>query len=314
MSDQTPNVPEVNDDSALDAELEKSIADVQAGKVLESKDEDQTAEEGATGADAPTGDEAETGDEETPTEPTEPAGEEAGDSQTTGAEGEDEFRIPHKGKWETDEAYEKRVELFDLVRRRRAAETPEAKEKLSEEISKVKGNLKLLSGTERFTQQKAEDSPEGDPNPELDTDKERAKQLGLMTKEEAAEMFRQERMTQEVQSDLKGFVEAHKQLQDEDVREVFFDFVDNNYNWQGKSGQELKSVLGMAYENMFRPSETMQQRVLKGAGISEKVNAMQFPGGSTTKGSHSPEIQKSIDELKATGMSEEKALELLAED
>lgn len=318
MSDQNKNVP-TNDDATLDAELEKDIAAVQAGETLEPKTESQTGGEGATGPDAPTGEEGATGESEptgddTPTGATGPTGEDTGDSQPKEDGEEDVFRIPQQGKWETDEAYEKRVELFDLVRRRRSATTPEAKKALSEEISKTKSDLKTLGGTERFTQQKTEDTPEGEPNPDLDADKERAKQLGLMTKEEAAELIRAEREAQEVQSDLQKFIGDHKELQDEDVREVFFDFVDNNYNWQGKTGKDFQSILGMAYENMFRPSETIQDRVLKGAGVAEKVNAMQFPGGTTTKSSHSPEIQKSIDELTATGMSEEKALELLTEE
>jgi hypothetical protein len=318
MSEQQ-NVPPVEDDSVLDAEIEQSIAEVQAGKALEPTQESQTAGDEATGATGPTGSEAPTGatgptGPEAPTGATGPAGEEPGNSQPKEAEEEDLFRIPQQGKFETDAAYEKRVELFDLVRRRRAASSPEAKEALSVEISKTKSDLKTLSGAERFTQQKPEETPSSEPNPELDSDREKARELGLMTREEAAEFFRQEKATQEVQSDLESFIGEHKQLQDEDVREVFFDFVDNNYNWQGKTGADFKAVLGMAYETMFRPSETIQDRVLKGAGVAEKVNAMQFPGGTTTKSAHSPEMQKSIDELTATGMSEEKAIALITED
>jgi len=40
---------------------------------------------------------------------------------------------------------------------------------------------------------------------------------------------------------------------------------------------------------------------------------MQFPGGTGGKTEFSPEMRKSIDELKATGMSEEKAVELLSD-
>ena len=72
------------------------------------------------------------------------------------------------------------------------------------------------------------------------------------------------------------------------------------------------TVLELARENMFKPAETITERVLKGADVQNKVNAMQFPGGSTAKVEYSPEMLKSIDELKATGMSEEKALELLS--
>ena len=40
---------------------------------------------------------------------------------------------------------------------------------------------------------------------------------------------------------------------------------------------------------------------------------MQFPGGTIAKGDFSPEVRQSIEELKATGMSEEKAIELLTD-
>ena len=73
------------------------------------------------------------------------------------------------------------------------------------------------------------------------------------------------------------------------------------------------TVLELARENMFKPSESIQDRVLKGANVQEKVNAMQFPGGTVAKSDYSPEMRKSIDELKATGMTEEKAIELLTE-
>jgi hypothetical protein len=285
-----------NDEAVLDAELQASIEAVKAGNVLEPSAPAQSEATDATGSTGATGAEDE-GD---------------GTSQPAGPDGEAEFRIPNKGKFESDESYEKRIELFDLVKRRKAATTPEAKEALSAEIKKAKGELKTLGATERFTQPKVE-APTGEDDPNLDADKATAKRLGLLTREEAAEIIQQERIEQEVQSNLKTFVERKSELKDEDVREVFFDFVDANYVWQGKSGKDLIAVLEMAHEAMFRPSETVQERVLKAAGVQEKVNAMQFPGGTGAKTTFSPEMQKSIDELKATGMSEDKAIELLSE-
>lgn len=309
------------DEAALDAEIEASINSVKAGETIGEKQPDgsvtptgQTgapAPTGPTGATAPTGESAPTGS----TGPTGPTGEESGDSQPNAEE--QEFRIPAKGKFESDEAYEKRTELFDLVRRRRAATTPEAKAKLTEDIKSAKQALKDMGTSGRFTQQRAESSPTGptgEVDPNLAADQARLKELGGATKEEVEEIVRNERLQQEVQSTLQKFVDEAPELKDPDVREVFFDFVENNYVWQGKSGKELMATLGMAYENMFRPAETVQDRVLKGAEVQTKVNAMQFPGGTGSKTTHSPEMQKSIDELKATGMSEEKALELLTED
>ncbi len=76
---------------------------------------------------------------------------------------------------------------------------------------------------------------------------------------------------------------------------------------------DKETEIELARENMFKPSESIQDRVLKGANVAEKVNAMQFPGGTVAKGSMSPELRRDVDELKATGMSEEKALELLSD-
>jgi len=120
-------------------------------------------------------------------------------------------------------------------------------------------------------------------------------------------------LANDVKNTLDKFVERHTELGDEDTREVFFDFVDSNYNWQNKGGKELMTVLELARESMFKPSETIQERVLKAANVQEKVNAMQFPGGTVAKTDFSPEMRKDLDELIATGMPEEKAIELLSD-
>lgn len=290
-----PNeTPIIDDEATLDKELADSINAVRAGNTLEVT--------------PPKTDEPET-----------PAGEEGTPAQETSTpaaekpEGDDPFRVPNKGKFESDEAYEKRVELFDLVKRRKAADTPEAKAKLSEDIKAAKSQLKNLNGTERFNNNKTGEGNTGEKDPLLAADQERLKQLGGATKEDIAAFVQQERQQQEVQTTLTKFVDRTPELKDEDMREVFFDFVDENYVWQGKSGKELLQVLEMARENMFKPSESIQERVLKGANVAEKVNAMQFPGGTSGRAEFSPEMKQSIKELTDTGMSEDKAIALLSD-
>lgn len=298
------------DEAALDRSIEESVAAVRAGQSLAG----QTAGTGSTGEAGPTGDSAPTGE-------TGATGEaQAGETSATGATGEAEIRIPNKGKFESDEAYEKRIELFDLVKKRKAATTPEAKEALAAEIARAKGDLKILGAAERFTKTKTDGAPTGatgqtgEADPLLAADHERAKSLGLVTKEEVEAAIAQTQHDAAVRSDIGKFVERHPEFKDPDVLDVFFGFVDNNYAWQGKSGKDLTALLEMAHENMFRPAETVQERVLKAAGVADRVNAMQFPGGTTgAKITHSPDMQQSIDELKATGMSEEKAIELLSD-
>lgn len=300
MEQDLPITPE-SDEAALDAELAASIESVRAGNVLAPEVPEAPIKKEDVDPDA------------SPKPAASPE-----DASTPPAEKKDEayeFRIPNKGKFESDEAYEKRIELLDLVKRRRLADTPEKKQELSVEIKTAKNQLRNLNGSDKINNPL---NPEVDPNAEKEdpasaADRARAKELGMASKEDVAEIIRQERETQETKASLNTFVNRHEELKDKDIREVFFDFVDANYNWQGKTGKELITVLELAKEAMFKPSETIQDRVLKGADVQEKVNAMQFPGGTNTKQDFSPEMRKDIDELKATGMTEEKAIALLTE-
>ncbi len=286
------------EEAALDKELADSIASVQAGKAL-----------------APTEPAApEVTSEETPIVPKEES-----TSVTPEPEVKEvgyEFRLPNKGKFESDESYEKRIELLDLVKRRKAATTPEQKQALSEQIQTTKGQLKNLNGTEKITNplNPAESTVQPEEDEATKADRERLRQLGGATKDDIEEIIAERETTANIKNTLDTFVKRYPELDgDPDVREVFFDFVDTNYNWQGKTGKELMTVLELARENMFKPSESIQERVLKGADVQQKVNAMQFPGGTNLRTEVSPEMRKSINELTATGMSEEKAIELLSE-
>jgi hypothetical protein len=206
-----------------------------------------------------------------------------------------------------------------LVKRKKLAKTDEQKQQISADIEKAKSQMKNLNGTDKITNPLNQKSGvEDDKKAEVEdeatkADRERLRQLGGATKEDIKEIVQQERLAVEVSSTLDKFIDRHAELKDVDTREVFFDFVDSNYNWQNKSGKELMTVLELARESMFKPSETIQERVLKGADVQNKVNAMQFPGGTIAKQDYSPEMKSSINELVATGMSEEKAIELLSD-
>jgi len=294
---------EVNDETELDKSLNESIASLQAGKELPPKEEVKPKEP------------------EAPTEPEAPKAEDPSNPPVVEAkkDGEYDYRIPNKGKFESDESYEKRIELMDLVKKRKLAKTDEQKQQISEQIQTTKSQIKNLNGTDKLINplnQKSGVEAEKKIDEEDETlkaDKERLKQLGGATKEDIEEIIRKERQAVEVKGTLEKFVDRHAELKDEDTREVFFDFVDSNYNWQNKSGKELMTVLELARESMFKPSETIQERVLKGADVQNKVNAMQFPGGTIAKQDYSPEMSNSIKELVATGLSEEKAIELLSD-
>ena len=279
----------VNEDAVLDKELQDSLDTLKAGEVPQPPVE---------------------------VKPEEPKILEPKAEEPSTPPGEQEFRVPNKGKFESDESFEKRVELMDLVKRRKAAKSDEVKQELSDKIKTTKSQIKTLNGTDKIINplnQSVVEKPEVEEDEATKADKERLRQLGGATKEDIEQIVQRERLAGEVKSTLDKFVDRHSELKDADTREVFFDFVDSNYNWQNKSGKDLMLVLELARENMFKPSESIQDRVLKGANVAEKVNAMQFPGGTVAKQTYSPEMQKSIDELKSVGYSEEKALELISE-
>lgn len=300
--DPKENEVEVNEDAALDAELDAALSSIKTGNEPETKVEVKTEEKA----------------EEAKVETTETEVEDTSTPPKEDADNKYEFRVPNKGKFESDESYEKRVELMDLVKKRKLAKTDDLKKELSEKIDTTKSQLKTLNGKDRFINplNKSEVEPKADieEDPALKADQERLRELGGVTKDDLQAIVQAERLATEVRNTLDTFIERHDVLKDEDTREIFFDFVDSNYNWQNKSGKELMTVLELARENMFKPSETIEERVLKGASVAEKVNAMQFPGGTViNKAALPPEVKKSIDELVATGMSEEKALELISD-
>lgn len=319
IMDNDPNVS-ANDEAALDAEILANINDIRANKGI------ATIPTTAAPAAAPAPDEG-TGTtppapapaivktpEQTPPAPAPAA---PATAQPAPIDANDKpIVVPAKDKFESEEAFNKRKELAELAQARRDAKTPEEKTALKTKMENVRreyGNLNSIDRT-------ATTSPNGEtvtPAPEdpvLAADKARLKALGGMTREDFQEEMHQARHEENVRGTLNSFVDRHPELQDPDTRDVFFDFVDSTYVWKDKSGKELMTVLELARESMFKPSETVQERVIKAAGVQEKVNAMQFPGGTVVTPGLDPAKKQSIAELMTVpGMTEEKALELISD-
>jgi hypothetical protein len=119
------------------------------------------------------------------------------------------------------------------------------------------------------------------------------------------------KMETEATLTIDSFFEKHIEFKDPAVKEVFTDFFDSNYKLEGKDAKGMMQVLELAHAAMFRPNETIQERVLEGANVQEKVNAMQFPGGSIVKTGLTPSQEQSVKEMVASGLSEDKARALI---
>lgn len=215
---------------------------------------------------------------------------------------------PKKGKFESDDSYNMRLNLFDLIKARKAAQTPAEKDAIQEQMKALRTEIGDLSRAV----QKPSLSNNNDDAPQADPEKKPPNSADIDAIVDQRLIARQTAI--EIRSVTESFFEKHPVFKDPDVRDVFIDFVDSNYKIEGKSSKEVAVVLDLARQAMFRPNETVQERVLKSAGVQEKVNAMQFPGGTIVKPGVTPEEQKSIDEIVATGMSEAKARQLILDN
>lgn len=224
---------------------------------------------------------------------------------------EESFKAPKKGKFESEESYQSRVRLADLVAKRKATTDPAERQKLTEEISQTRKEMRgTNSGDIKNSSNLGEKSAENsEANKGGEGDSSKSKPL---TQEDLDAALEARDYNVNVTQTLNDFFQRHPNLADQDVREVYFHFVETNYNWQGKTGKDLMTVLELAHDSMFRPGDSIQERVLNGTKVAEKVDAMSFPGGSVAAPSASPEQDASIKELTALGYTEEQAREMIS--
>lgn len=227
----------------------------------------------------------------------------------TAPEALDFTKPPTKGKFESDDSYNMRVNLFDLIKQRKQATTPAEKDAIQEQMTAIRREIGELARSSKSSLLKPNND---DISPDIVPENNQNKTFTQEDIDRIVEQKLQSRQSSiETKAVIDSFFDKHTEFKDQDVRDVFIEFFDSNYKIEGKAPKDVANVLDLARQAMFRPSETVQERILKAAGVAEKVNAMQFPGGTIVKDGLTPEQQKSIAEIVATGMSEQKARELI---
>lgn len=212
---------------------------------------------------------------------------------------------PKKGKFESDESYSMRLNLFDLIKQRKEAQTPAEKDAIQSQMDAIRTEIREIA-TSKPSLQKTND---GVTPSQTDSQGKPLSQADIDALIDQRLLNRQQQL--DIRSVSDSFFTKHPEFKDQDVRAVFIEFFDSNYKIEGKTPKEAAAVLELAHQAMFRPNESVQERVIKAAGVQDRVNAMQFPGGTIVKSAISPADQKAIDEIVATGMSEEKARQLI---
>jgi hypothetical protein len=218
-----------------------------------------------------------------------------------------DLRVPVKGPLETEESYAVRLQISEMLKKRETAATEDEKSEVQKELKKFReefGHL-INSNRSQFSQNR-DDAPS---NVQPDDGSQRK----FVSVDELDEILAEKQIQTENKFIIDSFFSKHPEFTDQNVRDVFVDFFDSNYKIDGKSGTQIAQVLELARSAMFKPTQSIEERVLKGANVQNKVNAMQFPGGTIVRNGLTPDQQKSVDEMKAAGISEDRARELILE-
>lgn len=292
MEPEIPVVPPIDDEAALDALIDADVSKIRAEQPgAANPSEPATDPKGEEGAGDPTA--------KDPIDPQVPADQGA---QPTDNAPAFELKTPVKGKFESDASFEIRQNLFELVKQKKAARDPGEASDIERQIAEIREGFKTIK---TITNPKDSNAPEVvQPSPAAQDD-------SVVRKEDLPKILEEMRAETEAKVTIDSFFEKHPELSDKDVRDAFTDFFDLNFKLEGKDSKGISQVLEIAHAAMFRPNESIQERVIAGANVNEKVNAMQFPGGTLVQTGLTPEQDASVKEMVAAGVPEDKARELI---
>lgn len=212
-----------------------------------------------------------------------------------------DLRAPIQGKFESDESYQVRLHIAEMIKQRESASTEDEKDSIQNELKNFRKEFGHLITNNRSQPLISNDTPSNEQEPQNALDIDSIVERKLVERQASLE----NKFT------IDNFFKNTPELKDENVRQVFIDFFDANYKIDGKTGDQIVQVLNLAKQAMFRKSDSIQERVLAGSNLQEKINAMQFPGGTIVKPGLTADQQQSVNELVASGMSESKARELI---
>lgn len=216
-----------------------------------------------------------------------------------------DLRVPVRGPFESEESYAVRLQISEMLKKRETASTEDERSEVQKELKKFREEFGHLINSNRSQFSQDRDDAPSDVQPDDGSQKK------FVSVDELDKILAEKQIQTENKFIIDSFFSKHPEFSDQNVRDVFVDFFDSNYKIDGKSGSQITQVLELARSAMFKPAQSIEERVLKGANVQEKVNAMQFPGGTIVRNGLTPDQQRSVDEMKAAGISEDRARELI---
>ena len=289
----------IEDDSAFDAELDQQITQMAeqngAAKppetVKQNSSDTQVPSEPSTVT--PSAEEVPQVNQDEAQTPTEPY----------------EFKAPIKGQFESEESFAMRQNLALLIANKKASNNPQEQEVIQNQIKEIRNDLRNLKPD---IINKPSNNNDGTPSNVQPEEGNQTAQTPQDIAQQVLETIKIEQYNESMTKEVNSFLNKYPEFKDPAVRETFIEFFDDNYKLEGKTPEQSKMVLELARQARFRPEESVQERVLKAAGVQNQVNAMQFPGGTVVKQALPQHQQDSIDEMVKAGISEERAKELIS--
>jgi len=221
---------------------------------------------------------------------------------------EDTIKTPVQAPGESDNLFALRKQIAHVLHQKNSVEAGSSEHIRADEIIKaLRKDLRETSLLERNNQQNIINND--------DSVSDVQQNPNMVPYEQVQALINQSLLEKDITMTLDGFIGSRPELADPNVRDVFLDYVSENYKWEGKTGADLVSILETAATVVFpkqvKDVQATEQRILKGIDVQEKINTMQFPGGSVHQKGYSLETENSIKDLMSTGMSREQAIELL---
>jgi hypothetical protein len=220
-----------------------------------------------------------------------------------------EFKAPIKGQFESEESFAMRQQLALLIANKKASNNPQEQDVIQNQIKEIRNDLRNLKPD---IINKPSNNNDGTPSNVQPEEGDQTVQTPQDIAKQVLETIQTQQYNESMTKEVNSFLNKYPEFKDQEVRDTFIEFFDDNYKLEGKTPEQCKMVLELARQAMFRPEETVQERVLKAAGVQNQVNAMQFPGGTVVKQALPKEQQDSIDEMVKAGISEERAKELIS--
>ncbi len=302
MENENKDIVDVDTDAdlELDNEINATMSKIKNAEQPESANPTETVESKVEETQSSPSTESPSSEDTSPKE-----------SQTETQE-EFDFRQPIQGKFESDASYHLRLQIAERIKERKLASNESEKNAIQKEIGELRKEFRSI--TINRSPSFNNDSHSSDVQSPQETLQDKIEVDPKSLEQIIEQKVQSERVRIETESVINTFFDKYKDFKDPDTKQVFIDFFDSNYKIDGKGPKEVVQTLELARSAMFRPTESIQEKVIKSAGVQEKVNAMQFPGGTIVRSGLTADQQQSVNELKATGMSEDRARALILED